>query len=75
VPRPVSFFSPFRGPFLRVMALAFISVGGAVWALVHHLTHPHVPMMVPIARAAPTFDADAGEIEVPPEFFEDDGGR
>ena len=74
MPRPVSFFSPFRGPFLRVVALAFFSVGGAVWALVRYYTHPREPMMVVVAKPAPTFDADAGEMEVPPEFFEDDAG-
>jgi hypothetical protein len=74
VPRPVSFFSPFRGPFLRVVALAFFSIGGALWALVRYYTHPRQPMVVVVPRPAPTFDADAGEIEVPPEFLEDDAG-
>jgi hypothetical protein len=70
--RPVSFFSPFRGPFLRVVLLAFVSIGGALWALVRYYTHPHQPMVVMVPRPAPTFDADAGEIEVPPEFLETD---
>jgi hypothetical protein len=70
--RPVSFFSPFRGPFLRVLLLALVSIGGAAWALVRSYTHPHQPIVVMVPNPAPTFDADAGEMEVPPEFLESD---
>lgn len=55
---------------MRVLALAFFSVGGAVWALLHYYAHPHAPMMVAVPKAAPTFDADAGETEVPEELLE-----
>jgi len=57
------------GTIVRFLLLAFLAIGGATWALVRHRTFVPQPMEVPVAPApapAPTFDADAGELPVPP---------
>ncbi|MGH7439825.1 MAG: hypothetical protein ACRENE_29405 [Polyangiaceae bacterium] len=56
---------------LRFLLVALLAIGGATWALVRHRTYVPQPMEVPVAPApapapAPTFDADAGELPVPP---------
>jgi hypothetical protein len=50
-----------------------VAIAGAAGALVRHCTHAPVPMRVPVARPAPTYDADAGEVPVP-EYLIEDGG-
>ncbi len=55
------------GTIVRFLLLAVLAIGGATWALVRHRTYVPQPMEVPVAPApAPTFDADAGELPVPP---------
>jgi hypothetical protein len=49
----------------RVLMLASVAVVGSIWALVRFYTHPHAPMLVPVARDAATWDAGAGLIEAP----------
>jgi hypothetical protein len=51
---------------VRFFVLALVGVISAVWAIVHHYTTRLPPMLVPAApSAAPTYDADAGELPVP----------
>lgn len=51
---------------VRFFVLALVGVIGAVWAIVHHYTTQLPPMRVPVApSAAPTYDADAGELPAP----------
>ncbi len=55
------------GTILRFLLLAVLAIVGATWAVVRHRTFVPRPMEVPVAPApAPTFDADAGELPVPP---------
>jgi hypothetical protein len=59
---------------VRTAAFGLVAIAGAAGALVRHYTLELPPMRVPVTpRAAPTYDADAGEIPVP-EFFAEDGG-
>jgi hypothetical protein len=54
--------------------LGLIAIAGAAWALARHYTYPLPALRVPIApTAAPTYDADAGEVPVP-ELLELGGG-
>jgi hypothetical protein len=51
---------------LRLVFLAVAALIFAAWAIVRHYTQPYPPLVVPrIAKSAPTYDADAGEIPVP----------
>ncbi len=51
---------------VRFFVLALVGVAAAVWGIVHHYTTQPPPMRVPVTpSAAPTYDADAGEIPVP----------
>jgi len=60
------------GLLVRTLIVGVIAIGGAAWALDRHYTHALPPMRVPASpRAAPTFDADAGEFPVP-DFFTGD---
>ena len=53
-------------PVVRIVLLAIVSAVAAGWALAHHYSVHFMPMEVPATpRAAPTFDADAGELPVP----------
>ena len=55
------------GTILRFLLLAVLAIAGATWALVRHRSFVPRPMEVPVTpRPAPTFDADAGELPVPP---------
>jgi hypothetical protein len=56
------------GLLVRTVLIALLAIGGATWALVRHYTHTPPPMRVPVPRAAPTYDADAGEIPIPDEL-------
>ncbi len=51
--------------FVRIMLLALLGALGAGWALANHFHVGFAPMEVAVPRAAPTYDADAGEIPVP----------
>jgi hypothetical protein len=58
---------------VRFFVLALVGVVAAVWAIVHHCTTSLPPMRVPVVpslvrgapSAAPTYDADAGELPAP----------
>ena len=50
---------------LRALILGSIAIAGAAWALARHYTQTPAPMRVPLPTAAPTYDADAGEMPVP----------
>ena len=50
---------------VRALLLGSIAIAGAAWAIVRHYTLAPAPMLVPVPSAAPTYDADAGEIPVP----------
>lgn len=51
---------------VRFFVLALVGVAAAVWGIVHHYTTQLPPMRVPPApSAAPTYDADAGELPAP----------
>ncbi|HLK37834.1 MAG TPA: hypothetical protein VKU41_13830 [Polyangiaceae bacterium] len=50
---------------VRALILGSIGIAGATWALVRHYTRTPAPMLVPVPSAAPTYDADAGEMPVP----------
>lgn len=52
---------------VRFFVLALVGVVAAVWAIVHHYTTQLPPVLVPATTpsAAPTYDADAGELPVP----------
>jgi hypothetical protein len=51
---------------VRVILLATFAIAASAWALAYHFTHLLPPLRVPVApTAAPTYDADAGEIPVP----------
>ncbi len=55
------------GTIVRFLLLAALAIAGATWALVRHRAFVPEPMEVPVTpRPAPTFDADAGELPVPP---------
>jgi hypothetical protein len=76
VPRS-RFVLPRRPPsgIVRIVALAAAGVLAAAWGLWHHYARELPPMRVParaVPSAAPTYDADAGEIPVP-EIYEGDG--
>jgi hypothetical protein len=58
---------------VRTVVFALVAIAGAAGALVRHCTHAPVPMRVPVPRAAPTYDADAGEVPVPDYLLEDGG--
>jgi hypothetical protein len=61
------------GLLLRALLFGALAIAGAAWALARHYTHPLPPMRVPRPpAAAPTYDADAGEIPVP-ELLEPEG--
>ncbi len=47
-----------RLPPLRVLVLAAAAIVATVWAIVHHYTRPHPPMLVPVPAAS--------EIPAPP---------
>jgi hypothetical protein len=58
----------------RTAVFGLVAIAGAAGALVRHYTHEVPPLRVPVTpRAAPTYDADAGELPVP-DFFASDGG-
>jgi hypothetical protein len=51
---------------VRAFAFGVMAILGAAWALVRHYSLTPPPMIVPVPpRAAPTYDADSGEIPVP----------
>jgi hypothetical protein len=55
---------------VRVLFFACLSVAGAIWGVVRHFTHPHLPILVPVpaVAAAPDaglWDAGAGTIQAP----------
>ena len=58
---------------MRTAVFGLVAIAGAAGALVRHCTHAPVPMRVPVARTAPTYDADAGEMPVPDTLLEDGG--
>ncbi|HSY20578.1 MAG TPA: hypothetical protein VK841_00595 [Polyangiaceae bacterium] len=58
---------------MRTAVFGLVAIAGAAGALVRHCTHAPVPMRVPVARTAPTYDADAGEMPVPDTLPEDGG--
>jgi len=58
---------------VRTAVFGLVAIAGAAGALVRHCTHAPVPMRVPVARTAPTYDADAGEMPVPDTLLEDGG--
>lgn len=54
------------GLLLRTLLVGLLAIFGAAWALARHYTQTLPPLRVPVpTRAAPTFDADAGEFPVP----------
>jgi hypothetical protein len=60
------------GSFVRLVLLAALVVVAAAWALERHYSRILPPMREPVApAAAPSYDADAGEIPVP-EIIEPD---
>lgn len=63
---PALFFRASRmnlGSILRLLFFAALAIAGTAWAIVRHRTRVEPPMIVP--AAAPTYDADAGELPVP----------
>jgi len=61
-----------KGLLVRTLIVGLIAIGGAAWALDRHYTHALPAMRVPSTpRAAPTYDADAGEFPVPDIFGDD----
>ena len=67
--RAQRFVLPRRPPWniVRIVLLALLGTGAAVWALTRHYTADLPPMRVPVPPVAPaaTYDADAGELPVP----------
>ncbi len=55
------------GALVRLVLFAALAVIAAVWALWEHYTRVLPPTRVPVSHpsAAPTYDADAGEVPVP----------
>ena len=53
---------------LRTILFGLVAIAGAAGALARHCTLQPEPLRVPVARAAPTYDADAGEFPVP-DFY------
>jgi hypothetical protein len=63
-------------PMLRLFLFALAALLAAVYGLVRHYTVPPPPLFVPAPpKAAPTYDADAGEWPVPETWLDDGGGR
>jgi len=60
-----------RGLLVRALLFGLLAILGAAWALHRHYTVTPPPMLVPVTpRAAPAYDADAGEIPVPDEWLD-----
>jgi hypothetical protein len=58
--------APSSAAALRTVLFGLLAIAGAAWALVRHYTHVLPPLRVPVVpAAAPTYDADAGEMPVP----------
>jgi hypothetical protein len=62
------------GALVRLVLFAVLAIVAAVWALWDHYSRVMPPWRVPVSHpsAAPTYDADAGEVPAP-EVIQDDG--
>ena len=62
---------------VRLVVLAVAALVFSAWALVRHYSRPYPPLVVPrtTPSAAPTYDADAGEMPVPEIYGGPEGNK
>jgi hypothetical protein len=66
-PKPLASKRPVRvriltGPFARMVLLAALAVGAAVWATWHYYTRGHPPMLVPVPSPSASQEIPVPEI-------------